>query len=234
MSAKILDTIGVITKKENFVSVESETSSNAMILESLQPYPGYHGLTVPDTLEPDSLFAITKLIYDDEAVIRAIQDVKKVFKGNFDAAPGTINIQNMDNNFIRLKYLPYARVGEVLQEFEKTGIEFKKKKALAPFESILKVRKFFTVEESAEGIFHDLVDTNMFYLKIPVMLNWPTFEKITLSLKYNMDNKNFDAAQCSVYYRYGLIDFVRIYDRDSSLSKLNFIRDKYLEAISKL
>lgn len=234
MSAKILDTIGVITKKENFVSVESETGSNALVLESLQPYPGYHGLTVPDSLEPDSLFAITKLMYDDEAVIRAIQAVKKTFKGKFDAAPGTINIQNMDNNFIRLKYLPYARVGEVLQEFEKTGIEFKKKKYIAPFESILKVRKFFTVEESAEGIFHDLVDTNMFYLKIPAILNWPTFEKITLSLKYNMENKNFDAAQCSVYYRYGLIDFVRIYDRDSSLSKLNFIRDKYLEAISKL
>lgn len=234
MSAKILDTIGVITKKENFVSVESETGSNAMILESLQPYPGYHGLTVPDSLEPDSLFAITKLMYDDETVIRAIQAVKKTFKGKFDAAPGTIIIQNLDNNFIRFKHLPYGRMGEIIQEFEKTGIEFKKKKALQPFESTLKVRKFFTVEESADGIFHDLVDTNMFYLKIPVMLNWPAFEKITLSLKYNMDDKNFDAAQCSVYYRYGLIDFVRIYDQDSSLAKLNFIRDKYLEAISKL
>ncbi|HEY9113373.1 MAG TPA: hypothetical protein VIN10_01655 [Bacteroidales bacterium] len=234
MSAKILDTIGIITKKESFVSVEHETGSNAMILESMQPYPGYHGLTVPDSLEPDSLFAITKLMYDDEKIIRAIQTVKKNFKGKFDATPGTINIQNLDNNFIRFKHLAYARAGEVIQEFEKAGIEFKKKKTFQPFESILKVRKFFTVEETTEGIFKDLTDTNMFYIRIPVALSWANFEKITLSLKYNMDDKNFDAAQCSVFYRHGLIDFVRIYDRDCCQGKLIFIRDKYLEAISKL
>jgi hypothetical protein len=49
-----------------------------------------------------------------------------------------------------------------------------------------------------------------------------------------MDDKNFDAAQCSVYFRHGLIDFVRIYDQDTNQAKLIFIRDKYLEAISKL
>ena len=234
MSAKILDTIGVITKKESFVSVESETGSNALVLESLQPYPGYHGLTVPDSLEPDSLFAITKFMYNDERTIRAIQAVKKNIKGTFDATPGSISIQNQDNNFIRFKHLPYAYVGEIIYEFERNGIEFKKKKTYSAFESILKVRKFFTLEETIDGIFKDLVDKNMFYLSIPVLLKWAAFEKITLSLKYNMDDKNFDAAQCSVYYRTGLIDFVRIYDQDSCQGKLIYIRDKYLEAISKL
>ena len=234
MSAKILETIGVITKKESFVSVESETGSNALILESLKPFPGYHGSTVPDTLEPESLFAVTKLMYNDERVIRAIQTVKKNFRGNFDAAPGTISIQNQDNNFIRFKHLPYASVGEVIHEFEKAGIEFKKKKYYPSFESILRVRKFFAIEETIAGIYKDLDDNDMFYLEIPVLLKWPTFEKITMALKYNMDDKNFDAAQSSVYFRNGLIDFVRIYDKDSCQGKLIFIRDKYFEAISKL
>lgn len=234
MSVKILDTIGFITKKESFVSVESETGSNALLLESLQPYPGYHGLTVPESLEPDSIFAITKNMYLDEQVIRAIQSVKKNFKGTFDAAPGTITIQNQDYNFVRIKLLPYSRVGEVIQQFEESGIDFKKKKTYSPFESILKVRKFFTIEETTAGIYRDLFDKNMFYLEIPILLNWDSFEKITMSLKYNMDDKNFDAAQCSVYSRSGLADFVRIYDQDCCQGKLIFIRDKYLEAISKL
>jgi hypothetical protein len=234
MSANIIETVGVLTKKESFVSVESETHSNALILESLQPYPGYHGLTVPDTLEADSLFAITKLNYNDETVIRAIQAVKKDFKGTFDAAPGTISIQNQDNSFIRFRHLPYAKVGEVLSEFEQNGIEFKKKKSYSSFESILKIRKFFSIEETIEGIYNDLFDKNMFYLQIPVLLDWWTFEKITLSLKYNMDDKNFDAAQSSVFFKNGLIDFIRIYDQDSCQGKLIFIRDKYLTAISKL
>jgi hypothetical protein len=205
-----------------------------LILESLQPFPGYHGLTVPDSLEADSLFAITKLMYNDERIIRAIQATKRDFKGTFDAAPGTIYIQNQDYHFIRFKHLPYAQVGEVIRKFESAGIEFKKKKSYASFESILKVRKFFSIEEMIDGIYKDLFDKNMYYLEIPVLLKWPTFEKITMSLKYNMEDKNFDAAQSSVFFKNGIIDFVRIYDQDSCQGKLIFIREKYLEAISKL
>lgn len=234
MSGKIFETIGTITKKEKLAVVEAETNSNALILEALQPFPGYHGATVPDSLEPESLFAITRLMYNDERIIRTIQSLKKESPVEFDGAPGTLNIQHEDYNFIRFKYLPYANAGEVINQFEKTGIEFKKTRKIVPYESILKVRKFFTLQENIEGIYNDREDNNMFYLEIPVLLRWNTFEKITIEMKYNMEDNNFDAAQSSIYCRKGLMDFVRIYDRDSCQGKLIFIRDKYLEAISRL
>jgi len=59
MSLRNIQTIGTVIKKEKLASVESATSSQALILESLQPFPGYHGTTIPDQLDPDSLFAVT-------------------------------------------------------------------------------------------------------------------------------------------------------------------------------
>jgi len=234
MSERIIESLGTITKKESLAYVESETHSNSLILENIRPYPGYHGSTVPDSLEPDSLFAITKLLYNDERIIRAIQAVKRITDKIFDAAPGIVTIQNEINHFVRFKYLQYKQAGEVISEFVNAGIDFRRKRKTAPFETIIRVKKFFKLKEGIEGIYYDITDKNMFYLHIPVFLRWVTFEKITMSIKYNMEDRNFDAAQTSIYTEEGLMDFVRIYDKDSCQGKLIHIRERYLEAISKL
>lgn len=234
MSERIIESLGTITKKERLASVESETHSNSFILENIKPYPGYHGNTVPDSLEPDSMFAVTKLLYNDERIIRSIQAVKRVTDKTFDAAPGVASIQNETNHFIRLKFLQYKQAGEIISEFVNAGIEFRRKRKMSPFETIIRVKKFFKLKEAMDGIYHDMADQNMFYLQIPAFLRWVTFEKITMSIKYNMEDKNFDAAQTSVYTEIGLMDFVRIYDKDSCQGKLMHIHEKYLEAISKL
>lgn len=129
MSQRIFQTVGTVTKEEILSSVESETFTSVMLLESQLPFPGYHGLTVPDKLEPDSIFAVTRLMYNDERIIRCIQSVKELSM-KFDAAPGTLHLQNKDVNFVRFKHLPYHMFGDVIRQFEKCGIEFKKKKRL--------------------------------------------------------------------------------------------------------
>ena len=71
----------------------------------------------------------------------------------------------------------------------------------------------------------------MYYIKIPNQIRWNTFEKITNSIKHNIDDKNFDAALTTMYDESGICDFVRIYDEQCCNGKLIFIQDKYLEAI---
>ena len=234
MSERIIETIGTITKKEHLSLVENETNSNKLIIESSKPFPGYNDLTVPDDLEPQSLFAITKLLYKDERVIRSIQAVKKLTKITFDAAPGTIIIRNETFNFIRFKHIDYRQMGEILNYFTDEGIEFRRSRKVTPYETIIRVRKFFKMKETTDDLYQDMYDAHTFYIKIPVFLRWATFERITLNIKYNMDDKNFDAAQTSVYAEDGLIDFVRIYDKDSCQGKLLHIKEKYDEAIEKL
>jgi len=234
MKDNIIQSVGTIVKKEKLASVESETKCKSLILESLLPYPGYHGSTVPDNLEPESLFVVTKKEYSDEIVIRVIQKVKETTKVTFDAAPGTIILRNNPVNIIRFKDLSYGLAPEVIEHFIEAGIEFEKTRKVAPYETTIKIRKFFRLNKLSDGIYEDMDVSEFFYLQVSALLDWDKFEKITKEIKYNISDVVFDAAQTSVYDASGLVDFVRIYDKDKNKNKLNSIRDKYLEAISKL
>lgn len=234
MSNRTYQTIGTIIKKEQLASVEHDTKSSALILESLMPFPGYHGTTVPDRLDPDSLFVVTKVMYNDERILRAIQAVRNVYPLKFDAAPGTVNLQNNPVNVIRFKQMSYHAIAELIEHFKETGIEFLKAKKVAPYTSIIRIRRYFKMNEIHENIFHDASNSETFYIQVPIQMRWNTFEKITMQLKYNIEDNNFDAAQTSIFTEHGLLDLVRIYDQDSSPEKLKFILNNYLEAINKL
>jgi len=229
-----IQSVGTIIKKEKLASVVSETNSKALILESLLPYPGYHGTTIPDQLEPESLFVVTKKEYSDETIIRSIQKVKQKTKVSFDAVPGSIYLKNNLVNIIRFKNLQYNLISEIIEHFIDAGIEFEKAKDIASYETIIKIRKFFRLSSLSSGIYEDMDVTEFFYLQVPVLTSWDKFEEITKNIKYNISDIVFDAAQTSVYNSSGLVDFVRIYDKDRNTEKLTSIRNKYLEAIGKL
>ena len=78
MEHQALSSIGTISKKENLASVEHNTYSSALVLESLFPFPGYNGTTVPDRTDPRALFLITKAVHSDEKIIRAIKNIKQI------------------------------------------------------------------------------------------------------------------------------------------------------------
>ncbi len=234
MSNDIIRSVGTIVKGEKLASVENETHSKALILESFLPYPGYHGTTTPDYLEPESLFAVTKLIYPDEQIIRAIQKVKKVYSIPFDAAPGTIILKNNPVCIIRFKGLTYNMIAEVIEHFVDVGIDFEKTRKIAPYESIIKIRKFFTMNKISDGVYEDMDVKEFFYVQVLHYPDWNIFERITKSIRYNIEDLDFDGAQTSVYNANGIIDFVRIYDKNRNIDKLDFIRKSYIDAFKKL
>lgn len=234
MCIDIIRSVGTIVKKEKLASVQNETNSKALIIESLLPYPGYHGTTIPDKLEPESLFAVTKVNYHDEQIIRAIQKVKEVYKIWFDAAPGTIELQNNPVSIIRFKGLSYNLVGEVIQHFKDAGIEFERAKKISPYESIIWIRKFFNLNKLDNGIYEDMDVKEFFYIKVNKYPEWEVFEDITKNIKYNIEDLDFDGAQLSVYDSSGLVDFIRIYDKKRFTDQLARIRKYYLDAYNKL
>ena len=234
MSENIIQSVGTIIKKEKLASVENETNCRLLILESLLPYPGYHGSTIPDNLEPESLFVVTRKIYSDEQIIRAIQKVKSVYSIPFDAAPGTIFLKNNPVNIIRFKGLSYNMISEVLEHFYDAGIEFAGIKKIAPYDTTIKIRKFFRLASIVEDIYEDMDDKQFFYLQVPGLIEWDTFEEMTKNIRYNIGDIVFDAAQTNVYDADGLVDFVRIYHKDKDSDKLVSIRNSYLSAYDKL
>ncbi|PLX11137.1 MAG: hypothetical protein C0598_08845 [Marinilabiliales bacterium] len=234
MSNNVFKTFGKIIKKEKVATVQNETNTNILVLETLSPFPGYHGSTVPDNLEPNSLFAITKTGHNEEFLQRRIQEVRDILPYDFDAAPAFINVQNETRSAIRFKDLKYELVGDVTREFVNKGIQFSKTKKVSAADTIIRVYKFFNLEEIKKDFYRESEDHNTKYFTIPTQLRWSTFEKMTMSTKYNLDDNNFDAAIAVAYINNAIVDFVRIYDNDPSIKKLEVIRKKYLEAFTKM
>ena len=230
MNSKIIATVGNITKKEQLRSVDLE-KCKTLILETSAPFPGYHGKNLPEMTINGSKFLLTKSNHTDETIVRAIQYVKSQSGLHFDATPSTILFQNKPVEAVRFKKLSYADVPEVVNYFKKSGIFYKEKKGVSPYNSIISIRKFFKMSRLEEGIYRDMKDEHQYYIQIPGPLDWDSFENITLNIKYNLEDSNFDAALVYVYFEKGIVDFVRIFCLESNIEMLKQIRKKYLEKI---
>lgn len=235
MSSKnILEAVGTITKKEILKTIEHDTSK-ALVLETLKPYPGYHGTTIPDQLNPISLFFVTDKKYKGETVIRATMAVKKEFPEAFDALPGQITVFNALTPCIRIKDLKsYHQIGELVDLYRKHGIDFMKDRKVEEFSGLIKIRKYFELEKVEEGLYKDLVTPQMAYFIIPTILSWDIFESITHNLKVNPEYNNFDAALSVFFTPQGVIDGVRIYNEEIDIEDVKLLKTKYHQEIRRI
>lgn len=232
----IIETIGTIIKKELLATIEEGLAGGFMVLESKHPFPGYHGKTVPDDHEliPDSIFVVTKQNYEIEKIMRASHEVRRNFKKRFDAAPGYINIFNEMVSCIRIKYLKsYKDIADLLQLFQKFGIQLSKYKKVNPYDGLIKINKFFELEMLVPGLYLDHEDSDICYLQVPKNINWDAFEKITLDIKRNMEDNLFDAALATIFRKNCVVDCVRIYDHQIEREKIDKIKARYLTEIKK-
>ena len=227
----IIETIGTIEKKESLVTVGYDD----LVLESLHPFPGYHGDTVPDTMKPKSLFFITRSKYTEEKIIRITQKIKKDTKLEFDGSPGLVTLYNMLNPCIRIKGLDdFEGVPDILNAYKSEGIEFMTNRNIEPYSGIIKIKKYFLLEPITNCTFQDVEVPAMHYFTIPTQLRWNHFERMTLDLKRQLEDDNWDAALGSFYRKTGLVDVIRIYDEMGTRERLNEIRSGYSRAIKKL
>ena len=232
-----IETLGTIIKKETLASIEENLCANSLVVENIYPYPGYHGSTIPDdmTLTPDSIFIATKQLYDHETVCRTACKIRKIFEGNFDAAPGMITVFNEMTSCIRIKLLDnYRMIPELIGHFKDNGFQFMKYKRTGRFEGIIKINRFFVIEELNDTIYIDHEEKELCYLPIPKQLDWDTFEEITLDMKRNIPDSKFDAALGTIFRKNQVIDLIRIFDKHSKKDKINLIKERYLNEIGKL
>lgn len=228
----IIETFGSITKVEQLNTLESNIQENTFVLEASKPFPGYHGENLPSEPIPHHIFLVTKKEYLEENVLRISQKIRQYFKPGFAARQGLLHIFNSKLSCIRIKDLPsFQFIPELQSCYQAEGIEFMRKRRYNQ-EGLIKINKYFELKEIEDGIYKDLVDLQMFYLELPVQLSWKLFEQITLTIKNNIDNRNFDAA-LGVLYRNDLTDVVRIYEKECSLDTLKLLRDKYLDEIRR-
>ncbi|MFO7656586.1 MAG: hypothetical protein R6W78_05930 [Bacteroidales bacterium] len=231
-NCKLIESLGILTKEVTFNTVKGIIVPNTLVLETLMPYPGYHGEYLPTDTKPEDIFLITGKKFPSDFIFRTIKKVRKFLSKPLDATPCEILIYNDHYYGIRIRSLEsYEMIRELQQWFMDEGVSLMKNKIINT-EGILNLKKLFSLERINDGIFQDMEDPLTFYLEIPSAISWSLLRKITLSVKNNIGNRNFDAAKAFVYFN-GITDFVRVYLTNANLERLIDIRNHYHNEINK-
>lgn len=230
---EIFESMGVLLKEETLQTVDHYVLQNTLVLESHEPFPGYHGENIPLDDKPDSLFLITDKHYPIETLFRVSQRLCAYQNMNFDSCSADIFIYNTNLPCIRIKGLNnYSLISEIQGCYIDKGIGFMKKRNInAP--GLIKIIKVFSIEKLTDHIFKDLEDASTFYISIPYHFDWSLFKKVSANVKNNLDNSNYDNASGFIYLK-RLMEFVRIYAKNPDINRLQSIREKYLEEIKKI
>lgn len=227
-----LESMGVLLKEETLQTVDQYIVQNTLVLENLEPFPGYHG-EMPMASKPDSIFLVTEKQYPIENIFRISQCLCNYHQFRFDSCPAEIFIYNTHLPCIRIKDLNnYSYIADIQGCLIDQGISFmKKKKISAP--GLIRIDKVFSLAAIEDYLYKDNDDDKTFYLEIPYHFNWNIFKKSTEHVKNNIDNSNFDAALGFIYLK-EIMDFIRIYTKNPDINRLHGIRNKYLEEIKRI
>jgi hypothetical protein len=234
---KRIESLGFVIKKEKVATLASDYRFSELLLEDLDPFPGFYDhFHIPvneKEQKPRSIFAVVKNrgLDDMDDFIRTTVAIKKETGLKFDAVPGWMELQNATTGCIRINMEDYAQLPEVIANYSKKGLEFLASRTVKPYISLIGIRKFMILDSLAPGIYKDTEMVDTYYLTIDKYLPWADFERISISIRNNWEHKVYDAAQAGVYCKLGVVELVRIYDKQASLERLKYLKEKYdLEA----
>lgn len=229
----LIETIGYISKTETVRSIDHNIIPNTLVIENVEPFPGYHGSNLPNDQPPLSIFLVTQKRYVFEDISRISTKVRKQLNENFNSVYGYLKIYNENYHSIRIMGLnSFEKIAAIQKEYEKEGIKFSNKKSINDC-AIIKIQKTFILEEIEDGIYKDHDESDMTYLQIHRKISWNEFQKTTHHIKNNIEYSNFDAALGYIFRHSGIVDLIRIYSRNITHLQLKKLKNIYNEELKK-
>lgn len=231
-TGRIIETLGGLAKEEKLKTLLDHIMPNTFVLETQEPFPGYHGANLPTDSIPISAFLITRVKYSPEKILRITHIIKKYYPHTFDAVPGKICVHNDVLPCIRVRgFSNYEHIGDLQKCFFSEGIEFAKKRNISA-DAVIQLKKHFTIEEIEEGLFRDLDEHSTYYFCIPKQMSWQLFLKITKVVRNNT-SANFDGAIAAIYSK-EILDVVRIFAPGITIETLKQLKIKYTQELNKI
>lgn len=230
---KMIESLGFVVKKETLSLLASEHKFHELILEDLDPYPGFYDqFFIPvneKEKKPRSIFAITKDLSFEQMndFVRMTRDIKKTFTYRFDAVPARLTFQNEMVSALRIYMDDYSVLPQLIEMYKGRGMSFHLSKSVKPYSSLIQIWKYMVLEEIVPTIYRDTELPDTYYFKVKNYVNWNKFESLTHAIRNNNNHKVYDAAQAGYYHQEGIIELVRIYDQRATLENLEFLRQKY-------
>ncbi|MEE9348972.1 MAG: hypothetical protein V3U80_02900 [Flavobacteriaceae bacterium] len=220
--------IGKVTLEEKIYTVKSVSHPKALIIDVPNPLAAYY-TRFTDIQKPNSIVLITKDANSYENILRSTKNVNNKHQLNLEGAKCEVQIGTKKLNGIRLKGVGrYTHIDTILDHYKDEGFDFNTNKRLKNEElALIRVNKFFDVEEVNDTVLRSATNKNEYYFKLDNALNWNEFKEKTKSVKHNVSASGFDIAQAILYNKGEINDIVRVIKPDLSLDLVKEIEKKY-------
>lgn len=232
---KYIEVTGNINKEEIVYVLKEHKLRNTFVVVNDEPFPGYHYHKIEELMveKNRTVFLITRKRYTWASIIRTTEKINRFLDEPIDASYSELMLFNVPHYAIRIKGLKDMKSLETIQRsYQDEGFVFMKNKRMnKPQTVFLKVKRFFDIKEVTEGIYKDKEKTS--YILLDKKIEWELFRKMTINVKRNISDKNFDIVNGAFYMKHGLVDFIRIFKPKCDMALLEEIKREYEKQINK-
>lgn len=223
--------IGKIIIEENIDTVNQNNLPKTFVINVPDPYKHYYGRYTEIT-KPTSIIFVTKTPNSFEKILRVTGKINKNHNLQLHGAKCEVKINSRILNGVRVKGIKdYVDIGKIQQYYKEEGYEFEKSEKFHDVDALIRINRFFHVDELEKGIYHSKDEENTYYVELPKYMSWAEFKKLTYEVKHNITESNYDIAKGIFYVNEGITEMLRIVKPKATLELLKTIQQKYIEKL---
>ncbi len=223
--------IGKIIIQENIDTINENKIPKTFVINVPDPFESYYS-RFTDINKPISIIFVTKTPNSFEKILRITKKINQQNDLNLTGAKCEVRINSRKLNGIRIKGLNrYSEIEQIQQFYKNEGIEFSKSEKFTDTEALIRINRFFEIEELSNGIYKSQMEDDVYYVEVPKYMKWDEFRTFTFEIKNNMVDKNYDIAKGIFYLNEGITEILRIVKPKATVELLKIIQQKYIERL---
>jgi hypothetical protein len=228
------EVIGYINKEELVGGLSRSILKNTFVIDITHPFPGYSSKELSKLTTPRGVLFITNEKYPWSSILRTTEKINHFLDYEINGSSASIELWNKTYYGLRVKGIPsYDEIPIIQHAYQEEGYRFMRRVPMKEeMTAQIQVKKFFKLKEAGDGIYLDQTTNSMSYILIDHALNWELFRKITMKIKNNISNRNYDVVNGAFYHNHRMVDIIRIYRPNISLDLLQEIKDAYKKEIA--
>ncbi|MDD3721898.1 MAG: hypothetical protein PHW92_05320 [Lutibacter sp.] len=223
--------LGKIIIQEIIDTIEENKLPNTFVINVPDPYKHYYG-RFTEIVKPVSIIFVTKTPNSFEKILRVTKRINQKYNLNLDGAKCEVTMNSRKLEGIRVKGISrFHEIEQIQQYYKDEDYDFAKYEKLNDTEVLIRINRFFNVDEVEKGIYHSHDEDEVYYIEMPRYMGWEEFKKLTQEVKHNIFDTNYDIAKGIFYVNHGISEILRIVKPKASLELIKTIQKKYIEKL---
>lgn len=223
--------IGKVIIQENIDTVDENKIPKTFVINVPDPFKSYYS-RFTDINKPISIIFVTKVQNSFESILRTTRKINATYNLKLTAAKCEISIGTRKLNGIRVKGINrYTEIATIQEYYHNAGFEFAKSEKFKDTDALIRINRFFNINELEKGFYQSQEENDVFYIEIPEHLSWDEFRTYTFEIKNNITDKSYDIAKGIFYTNAGITEMLRVVKPKATIDFLKEIQRKYIEKI---